>query len=215
MRMSVSDSHGQSEVRMAKPPRLIVVDDEPELRKILSDYLMRHGYDVRTAASGSDLDVCLAAEAGDLLVLDIAMPHEDGLSIARRIRAQSSIPILMLTAAADIIDRVVGLEMGADDYLTKPFDMRELRARIRALLRRSEATASSRPDPTRRRPAAWADGAIGRVKLDLEARRLARDDGEEIALTSMESICSQPFCRINQPDARPTARSAHNSTRSP
>jgi two-component system phosphate regulon response regulator OmpR len=115
------------------------------------------------------------------------MPHEDGLSIARRIRAQSSIPILMLTAAADIIDRVVGLEMGADDYLTKPFDMRELRARIRALLRRSEATASSRPDPTSE--AASGIGRMvrfGRVKLDLEARRLLRDDGEEIALTSME-----------------------------
>ena len=120
---------------MARAPRLIVVDDEPELRKILCDYLGRHGFAVRAVAGAPELDACLATEEADLLILDIAIPGEDGLSITRRIRARSAVPILMLTAATDIVDRIVGLEVGADDYVTKPFDLRELRARVRALLR--------------------------------------------------------------------------------
>jgi two-component system, OmpR family, response regulator len=147
---------------------------------------------VRTAGSGLELDACLAAGEADLLILDVTMPDEDGLSVARRIRAGSSIPILMLTAANDVVDRVVGLEVGADDYVTKPFDLRELRARIRALLRRSERA----PAPTNHAPPAASSSAapaasgqhirFGRVSLDLEARCLLQDDGEVLALTTME-----------------------------
>ena len=168
---------------MARTPRVVVVDDEPELRAILCDYLGRHGFSVRAVASGDELDASLATEDADLLILDIAIPDEDGLSITRRIRAGSTVPILVLTAAADVVDRIVGLEVGADDYVTKPFDLRELRARIRALLRRSgrPALADTAAEQTGVRLVQF-----GRVKLDVDARQLLQDDGEVVALTSME-----------------------------
>ena len=168
---------------MARTPRVVVVDDEPELRAILCDYLGRHGFSVRAVASGDELDASLATEDADLLILDIAIPDEDGLSITRRIRAGSTVPILVLTAAADVVDRIVGLEVGADDYVTKPFDLRELRARIHALLRRSgrPALADTAAEQTGVRLVQF-----GRVKLDVDARQLRQDDGEVVALTSME-----------------------------
>ena len=169
---------------MTRAPRLIVVDDEPELRKILSDYLGRHGFAVRAVAGAPELDACLTTEEADLLILDIAMPGEDGLSIARRIRARSAVPILMLTAATDIVDRVVGLEVGADDYVTKPFDLRELRARVRALLRRSEIWASPASLPPQGNTAKLIQ--FGPVMLDMDGHQLLQADGEVIALTSME-----------------------------
>jgi two-component system OmpR family response regulator len=169
---------------MTRAPRLIVVDDEPELRKILSDYLGRHGFAVRAVAGAPELDACLTAEEADLLILDIAMPGEDGLSIARRIRSRSAVPILMLTAATDIVDRVVGLEVGADDYVTKPFDLRELRARVRALLRRSEILASPASLPPQENATKLIQ--FGPVVLDMDGHQLLQADGEVIALTSME-----------------------------
>jgi two-component system, OmpR family, response regulator len=169
---------------MTRAPRLIVVDDEPELRKILSDYLGRHGFAVRAVAGAPELDACLTAEEADLLILDIAMPGEDGLSIARRIRSRSAVPILMLTAATDIVDRVVGLEVGADDYVTKPFDLRELRARVRALLRRSEIVASPASLPPQENATKLIQ--FGPVVLDMDGHQLLQADGEAIALTSME-----------------------------
>jgi two-component system phosphate regulon response regulator OmpR len=130
------------------------------------------------------LDACLTAEEADLLILDIAMPGEDGLSIARRIRSRSAVPILMLTAATDIVDRVVGLEVGADDYVTKPFDLRELRARVRALLRRSEILASPASHPPQENATKLIQ--FGPVALDMDGHQLLQADGEVIALTSME-----------------------------
>jgi two-component system, OmpR family, response regulator len=169
---------------MTRAPRLIVVDDEPELRKILSDYLGRHGFAVRAVAGAPELDACLTTEEADLLILDIAMPGEDGLSIARRIRSRSAVPILMLTAATDIVDRVVGLEVGADDYVVKPFDLRELRARVRALLRRSEFLASPASPPPQENTAKLIQ--FGPVMLDMDGHQLLQADGAVIALTSME-----------------------------
>src|SRR5882724_5318120 len=115
---------------MSEPARIIVIDDEPDLRQMIAEYLGGHGFDVRTAGSGGELDVLLEARKADLVILDVNMPGENGFSIACRLRAVSDIAILMLTASGELVDRIVGLELGADDYLVKPFDLRELRARI-------------------------------------------------------------------------------------
>jgi two-component system phosphate regulon response regulator OmpR len=179
--------------------RLIVVDDEPDLRGMIAEYLGKHGFAVRTAADGSELDIHLLGEPADLLILDVNMPGEDGFAIARRIRANSTLPILMLTAADDIVDRVVGLEIGADDYLTKPFDLRELRARIRALLRRA-APAAAISVPTPQAPAAVNSDAKAKVRfghmlLDFDAHRLIAADGTEMSLTTTEFELLEAFAR--------------------
>jgi two-component system, OmpR family, response regulator len=189
MDTNVSDppatAFNRSEPGMTGPPRLIVVDDEPELRQLLLEYLGKRGFAVRAAASGRELDTCLATETADLLILDITMPDEDGLSIARRIRTHSVIPILMLTAVNDVVDRVVGLELGADDYVTKPFDVRELLARIRALLRRAEPVpavpVAPLPLPDQKNPVRF-----GKVILDMDSHCLLDGNGETLPLTSME-----------------------------
>ena len=177
---------------MVEAARVIVIDDEVELRAMVAEYLTSQGFDVRLASGGAELDLHLAARPADLLILDVNMPVEDGLAISRRVRAMSNVPILMLTAAADIVDRVVGLEMGADDYLTKPFDLRELRARVRSLLRRanpeSPQPAPDTPDPDR-------FVRFGRVRLDVHARQLVDDDGQPHPLTAMEFDLLQAFAQ--------------------
>jgi DNA-binding response OmpR family regulator len=165
---------------------ILVVDDETDLRRVLAEYLTKHGFSVRTATDGADLDIQLGDQATDLLILDINMPGEDDLSIARRIRASMGIPILMLTAAGEVVDRVVGLEIGADDYVTKPFDLRELLARVRTVLRRTEGARGFVPTakPTACPPAQGV--RFGRVILDVDARCLFAEDGELMELTAME-----------------------------
>ena len=167
------------------PAQLVVVDDEPEIRGLVADYLGKSGFSVRRCANGEELDAVLASGPADLVVLDVSMPGEDGFAIARRLRAERMTPIIMLTASDDVVDRIVGLEVGADDYLTKPFDLRELRARIRAVLRRAEsqfgAVAAAPP------PAKSADRiSFGRVSLDLEGYCLVDGDGAEHRLTATE-----------------------------
>src|SRR5690242_14428925 len=115
---------------------VLVVDDEAELREMLREFLSRHGFAVSVADGGAEMRAVMAERRIDLVVLDIRMPGEDGLSLARALRAAGKVGIVMLTAAGEPIDRVVGLEVGADDYLAKPFDPRELLARIRSVLRR-------------------------------------------------------------------------------
>jgi len=176
---------------MADRHRLVVVDDEPELRAMVAEYLGRHGFVVHTAANGAELDACMAEPMPDLLLLDVNMPGEDGFAIARRVRARSDVPILMLTAADDIVDRVVGLELGADDYVTKPFDLRELRARIQAILRRGRRAAP----PVANEAVATAPVDFGDVMLDLDARRLLRRDGSELEITAMEFDLLAAFAR--------------------
>ena len=166
--------------------RIVVVDDEPELRRVLAEYLAKHGYAVRAAAGGAELDALLGEEEADLLILDINMPGEDGISIARRVRAGSATPILMLTAADEVVDRIVGLEIGADDYVTKPFDLRELLARIRAVLRRAEQPATPAPDAASPTAAPPRGVRFGQVTLDLDARCLVPDSGAPVELTAME-----------------------------
>jgi two-component system OmpR family response regulator len=122
---------------MERTPHLLVVDDDREIRTLLSQFLGRHGYRVSTARDGGEMARLLAAGRVDLLILDLMLPGEDGLSLCRRLRAEGDTPIIMLTAMGEETDRIVGLEMGADDYLPKPFNPRELLARIKAVLRRS------------------------------------------------------------------------------
>lgn len=160
----------------AKPSRILVVDDDPELRSLLQRFLGEHGYKVRTASSGAEMDRELTREPADVLVLDLMMPGEDGLAITRRLRAGGeSVPILMLTARGDPVDRVLGLEMGCDDYLAKPFLPRELVARIAAILRRIGPTAPSADEVI----------AFGPYRIDISGHRLTCDD-KDIALSSRE-----------------------------
>jgi two-component system phosphate regulon response regulator OmpR len=162
---------------------IIVVDDEPEIRSMLADYLSHVGFSVREAEEGVAMRRILAEQPTDLVILDINMPGEDGLSLARFLRANTEVGIVMLTAAGEVVDRVVGLELGADDYIAKPVDLRELLARIRAVLRRlragpAEAVAGG--------AAAATTMPIGACQLDLEAHRLYDADGQEVPITSME-----------------------------
>ena len=125
---------------MQDSPHILVVDDHRDIRDALARYLEKNGMRVTTAADARAMDAAMKAGNFDLVVLDVMMPGEDGLSVCRRLRADGDLPILMLTALGEEMDRVVGLEMGADDYLAKPFSPRELLARVKAILRRSHPT---------------------------------------------------------------------------
>ena len=157
--------------------RILVVDDDPGMRTLLEAYLGDSGFAVDTAMDGAAMWHALEQGMPDAIVLDLMMPGEDGLSLARRLRSQSNVPILMLSARGEEIDRVVGLEMGADDYLAKPFSPRELLARLRALLRRSQVQDV---------PAEPAPGAaFGPYRLDVASHRLTQD-GTEVKLSTAE-----------------------------
>jgi len=160
---------------------ILIVDDHREIRELVSRALAKEGFRVSAAADGRAMRKVLADGRIDLIVLDLMMPGEDGLSLCRGLRAESNIPIIMLTAKGDEVDRVIGLEMGADDYLAKPFGSRELIARIRAVLRRGrgEAVATSAAErPKRYRFDRWV--------LDVGARELVRDDGVTMSLSTGE-----------------------------
>jgi two-component system phosphate regulon response regulator OmpR len=156
--------------------RILVVDDDPALCELLSDYLGQSGFSVATAGDGADMRRAMARRMPDVVVLDLMLPGEDGLALARELRSRSEVPILMLSARGEEIDRVVGLEVGADDYLAKPFSPRELLARLRALLRRAR--------PVTGNPHGEAY-SFGPFAVDAVARRLLRD-GSEVRLTSAE-----------------------------
>jgi two-component system phosphate regulon response regulator OmpR len=161
--------------------RILVVDDDARLRDLLQRYLGEQGFDVRVAADGTAMGRLLARNAVDLIVLDLMLPGEDGLALCRRLRGTGeSVPIIMLTARGDEVDRIVGLEMGADDYLPKPFNPRELVARINAVLRRRLPTG-----PPGAPSAEAATVVFGPFTLDLATRTLTRE-GALVALTSGE-----------------------------
>lgn len=145
------------------PVTLIVVDDDPEIRELLADYLGRHGYRALMAEDAGALHRLLTLESPALLIVDIMLPGDDGFTICRDVRRISDIPIIMLTASADETDRILGLELGADDYLGKPFNPRELLARIKAVLRRTRATL----DPEHARLVAFGNWQLDRVTREL------------------------------------------------
>lgn len=161
--------------------RILVCDDEEHLREMVCEYLEARGYAVTQAPDAAALHRALQSARPDLILLDVTMPGEDGLTALRTLRSQYETPVIMLTAAADVVDRIVGLEMGADDYLGKPVDLRELEARIKAALRRADGGPGSGPPPS-------PSGRIpfGTCQLDLDAKRLFDADGQEIAMTAME-----------------------------
>ena len=170
-------------------PRILIVDDDPALRELLTQYLGESGFAVDAATDGAQMRERMAASWPDALVLDLMLPGEDGLSLARELRRRSAVPILMLSARGEEIDRVVGLEMGADDYLAKPFSPRELLARLRALLRRSRDQARG-PDAPGAAPPSTAEAPhavqhFGPYTLDVAGWRLLRGV-DEVALTSAE-----------------------------
>jgi two-component system phosphate regulon response regulator OmpR len=178
-------------------PAIVVVDDEPDLREAVAEYLARRGFDVRRAGDAVELRRHLSERQADLVVLDISMPGEDGLSVARGLRAETDIGIIMLSAAGDVVDRVVGLEVGADDYIAKPVDLRELLARLRAVLRRREAAAAAAavapPVQTTPPPPPGKRVRMGRNWLDLDARRLTGPEGQEIPLGPSEFALLRAF----------------------
>jgi len=166
---------------MSGNQHIIVVDDEAAARDMVGDYLRMHGFDVTLCDGGASLRKTITSQQLDLIVLDLNMPEEDGLSIVRSLKQQMNVPIIMLTGTASPIDRVVGLELGADDYLAKPCELRELLARIRSVLRRSAAAqvaaAAGSPRATVRFGTKW---------LDLDAQVLRDSEGQEFPLTSSE-----------------------------
>ena len=166
---------------MTASPHILIVDDDPEIRDLTARFLKKHGYRVDTAADARAMDQTLESGRFDLVVLDLMLPGEDGLSICRRLRTETALPIIMLTALGEDTDRIVGLEMGADDYLPKPFNPRELLARIKAVLRRADAAP----------PAGQAseDGGVLAFegwRLDTTRRELKAHDGVLVPLTAGE-----------------------------
>lgn len=167
---------------------ILIVEDDREIASLIEAFLQREGFATRVAASAPAMDEALSEHPADLVLLDLMLPGEDGLSICRRLRAQGNLPIIMVTAKGEDIDRIIGLEVGADDYVAKPFNPRELLARIRAVLRRTAPAAAGRAPGTRVRFDAFV--------LDLDARRLFRE-GTEIELSTgdfdlLAALVAQP-----------------------
>ena len=158
--------------------RILVVDDDSELRHLIKEYLQKNGFNVDTVESGETMDGYLDNSKADLIILDLMLPGEHGLSIAQRLKKQMEIPIIIVSAQGDDVDRIVGLEIGADDYLAKPFNPRELLARVRAVLRRSSASVAFGNVETDKI-------TFGEFEVDISAHRLTRGP-DVIPLTSGE-----------------------------
>jgi len=171
-------------------PHVLAIDDDPAMRQLIAEYLRENDLRVSAVASGEEMLRVLSEEAIDVVVLDLRLAGEDGMDLAKKIRAESQVPIIMVTGRKDEADRVMGLELGADDYITKPFSPRELLARVRAVLRRYKAVEELLParDEKRRayRFAGW--------ELNLRTRRLVSPQGERIELTNGEFSLLQAFC---------------------
>ncbi|MEM1077234.1 MAG: response regulator transcription factor [Pseudomonadota bacterium] len=171
--------------------RILICDDEDNLRRMLADHLTECGYAVVQACDATEMLDLLRVGEPDLILLDIRMPGKDGLTALREIREHSTVAVMMLTAASDVVDKVLGLEFGADDYLVKPVDLRELQARVKSVLRRNHVPDNSLA------PAAASAGTVefGGCRLDLDGARLYGGDGQEIAITTMEFSLLRVFAQ--------------------
>ena len=177
---------------MKPAPHIAVLDDEVDITLLLANYLQGHGFRVTQIHNGGALMALMASDPADLVLLDLGLPGEDGFSIARRMRESWRCGLVIVTGRGDAVDKVVGLEVGADDYVTKPFDLRELVARVKAVLRRLTPEASAAPAPAaastdKLRFAGW--------QLDTAARSLRNPQGEDVTLTGGEFDLLQAFAR--------------------
>ncbi|WP_269585990.1 response regulator [Roseibium sp. Sym1] len=162
--------------------QILVCDDEPHLREMVAEYLSERGYAVTEAPNAAEMSKLFETFQPNLIILDVNMPGTDGLTALRELRATSTVPVIMLTAASEVVDRIVGLEMGADDYVGKPVDLRELEARIKAALRRQAFSDNEQQHKDRQAGTVQ----FGPCRLDLDGAKLFGADGDEIAITAME-----------------------------
>jgi two-component system OmpR family response regulator len=169
-------------------PNILVVEDDRETRELIAKYLRTNACNVTTATDGREMVRAMADRHVDILILDVMLPDEDGLSLCRKVRAESQMPIIMLTARGDDVDRILGLEMGADDYLAKPYNPRELLARINAVLRPQAAAQNARATS-----GAAALTFLG-WRIDLRLRELRNPAGARVAMTSAEFDLLRTFC---------------------
>ncbi|MDQ0995596.1 two-component system OmpR family response regulator [Phyllobacterium ifriqiyense] len=167
--------------------RVLLVEDDPEIANMVIETLLDNGFNAVATGSAVEMEVLLREQSFDLIILDVMLPGEDGFSICRRLRAQATTPIIMLTALSDDIDRIVGLELGADDYITKPFNSRELLARIKSLLRRSSYTSASPQTQDPLQFEGW--------RIDPILRRVRDPNGVHISMTTAEFDVLLAFCR--------------------
>jgi len=177
---------------MDEKRHLLIVDDDPDLRDTLHEYFETNGFVVSSVADGHGMRRVLKERPADIVIMDLHLPGEDGLVLTRELRAQGPIGIIMLTGSGDTVDRIVGLEMGADDYLAKPVDLRELLARVKSVLRRAQQPAESEAAPG---APAGQKVRMGTCILDLAAHRLYDAGGQEVALTSMEFDLLKAFAQ--------------------
>jgi two-component system, OmpR family, response regulator len=159
--------------------KVLIVDDDADIRRVVAEYLSSHDYQVTAVDGGEAMRAALQVSVPDVVLLDLGLPGEDGLALARYLRERHTVGVIMITGASETVDRIVGLEVGADDYIGKPFDLRELRARIKSVMRRLQPQVAL--------PAGQgARVAIGRCALDLAARQLFDREGVEVPITAME-----------------------------
>jgi two-component system OmpR family response regulator len=187
-RVATSFSPTQPKFMLNGPSKILIVEDDQETRSLIARYLREHSFSVAIVSNGREMDRYLAEYRVDFIVLDLMLPGEDGLSLCRRIRSTSQIPIMILTAKGEDLDRIIGLEMGADDYLPKPFNPRELLARINAVLRRQAAGLAGALVQTsaRLRFQGWT--------IDFRLRELRDPEEAQVPLTSAEFNLLQAFC---------------------
>jgi len=185
---------------MSEPIHVLVVDDDPDVRELLNDYLSEHGYSVEQAEDGKTARQQLEKQVPNVVLLDVGLPGEDGLSIARYLREHYDIGIIIVSGAGETVDRIIGLEIGADDYVSKPFDPRELRARLKNVARRYQRPVSTESSSS---AAAQNDKSIvkfGPCTLNLVSYQLLDKDGQEIPITNMEFDLLKVFAeRPNRP----------------
>ena len=176
-----------SQHQPAKRPSILIVEDDFEIARMLAVTLTEAGMSAEIAGDGIDMDACLRRATFDLIVLDVMLPGEDGFSLCRRLRANSTVPIMMLTAQGEEVDRIVGIEIGADDYVTKPFSAREVTARIRGLLRRASYGPAERESLRPLRFDGWT--------IDPQRRQVRDPSGARVAMTTAEFDLLMVFCR--------------------
>jgi len=168
---------------MRTAPSILIVDDDQRLRRVISRFLFREGYKVREAGNAIEMRRALAVRPADLILLDLMLPGEDGLSLTRELRATADVAIIMLTGKGNTVDKVVGLEVGADDYITKPFDERELLARVRTVLRRSQA---AKHNPMGGTPASGRQAKFSGWTMDLVSHEVTSANGDRVDITGNE-----------------------------